>query len=245
MTIKKINIEIESNHALIKTYDENNTCKTKLIDVANLQSIFKDKTEFDTGDLPVAGSNIIGIRRIYTRGNKGFIIANGVNLVRSLTFGSRHDGEDQIKRYDDIGLPSLLLTLTYEKDTDGNMRILNSYLHAHENFLVGDSDRLYVPPFGNIYADQRCRICWSSAGINQITHPGQVIGLVEMFCSSRFNGDLYSDGYADSSRFDTDSLPYFLRDLSRKSPRVFPYEEVKMRDATTYEGHINYLKENL
>jgi len=236
MKYERITIDLERNHALVKCLARNGAQKTKVTDLGGVMRLFKDQTETDTGDLPIIGENCIGIRRIYRRGNRGVVLVNGVNLKRDLRYDDTYKG---------INLPSLLMAVKFE-ERNGRFNILDSYLYAHENIITGDNDTLYVPPFGNVYPESACRICWGSAGLRELQNLGQALGMLDLFVSSNFNQDLYRSSYARGiyDNGDLGELLQKMQDHSATHDR-FPYGEARLTRSRTYGELINYIQNNL
>ena len=242
MSTEKLTIELEDGRATV-TSKVNGLTNRKLVSLSDVQNVFKDKTEHDTGDLPVVGQNIVGIRRIFSRGDRGYVLANGVGLQRNLKYGG--NGETV---HPNVHLPGILLAFKYEK-RDGKYQILDTHAFGHEGVLFDESNQLYVFPFGNVYGGNNCRVCWGSVNREQLDAPGQAIGLLEMFVGSSFNGDLYSQSRMTSrtGAYDTANLNGMMAQLSRETQETgaFPYEELKMKRKMTYREFVNFMKNNI
>lgn len=241
----KVDISMEKNHATIRTEAKNGKVSTKITDLGSVLRIFKDQSEMDSGDLPLVGDNAIGVRRIYQRGNRGFLLINGVNLVRDINYGY-HGRSGDTRTFGGIHLPGMLLAVKYEMN-QGKLKIRGSHMFSHKDFLLTDKDLLYIPPFGNVYGNNSCSICWGTAGFKQLDNPGQAIGMMEGFLFSHFNNDLYQSSWANSSEFPNGNLEDLLRGIhewQETNPR-FPYEHIKMRKYGTYAELISYLQNNL
>lgn len=237
MKYEKISIDLESNHALVRCFAKSGLTKTKVTDLGGVLRLFKDQSEMDTGDLPIIGENCIGIRRVYQRGNRGAIFVNGINLKRDIRYGDR--------TYKKVNLPSLLMVIRYEMK-NSKYNVLDTHLFTHENILTSESDQLYITPFGNIYHDSACRICWGSAKVNQLDHLGQSLGMLDLFVSSNFNSDLYYPEFMKGIYLN-DGLGNLLGQMERHSQTHdrFPYGEARMRKSRTYGELINFIQNNL
>ena len=239
MQYEKISIDLERNHAIVKAFKRGGSMTSKVTDIGGVMRLFKDQTEHDTGDLPIIGENCVGIRRIYQRGNRGVVLVNGVNLTRDIYY-NRND-----TTYQRIKLPSLLMAIKYQKD--GNrFRVNDCYLFAHNNIITGDRDNLYVPPFGNIYDDSTCRICWGSAAPGQLDSLSQAVGVLDLFIGSGFNNDLFSNRFFQHPEYQSEGdVGQLLEFLQNQSGERFPYEDVRMTRKMSYGELINYFQNNL
>lgn len=245
VNFSKVDISMEKNHATIKTYAKDGKIDTKVTDLGSVMRVFKDTNEFDSGDLPIIGENAIGIRRVYHRGNRGVILVNGVNLIRDLKYGY-HDDDDESRTFRKMHLPGLLLAVRFE-NKGGYYNILQSHMFAHKHNLLTEKDQLYIPPLGNIYGRNNCKICWGSAGLKRIDNLGQTLGMMEMFVSSHFNADLFRREWCASSKYNNDNLRNFLRDVHKDGEELgrYPYEHVRMARYGTYAELMSYLQTNL
>lgn len=239
MQYEKISIDLERNHAIVRAFKRGGSMTSKVTDIGGVMRLFKDQTEHDTGDMPIIGENCVGIRRIYQRGNRGVVLVNGVNLTRDIYY-TRNE-----RTYRNIKLPSLLMAIKFQKD--GNRyRINDTYLFAHSNIITGERDTLYVPPFGNVYDDSTCRICWGSAQPNRLDSLSQTVGVLDLFIGSGFNNDLFRDSLFRHPDYEAvGDVGELLNFLENREEERFPYDDVTLSRKMSYGELINYFQNNL
>ena len=63
---------------------EKGTTTSKVINTGDLKNLFLRESGFDSGDLPLAGNNTIGIKRIISSGNDYYIFVNCLNIFRDI-----------------------------------------------------------------------------------------------------------------------------------------------------------------
>lgn len=81
-----------------------------------------------------------------------------------------------------------------------NNKVLDCKLYAQVERIIKKNTSLYYFPFGNVYSDGR--ICWGSASVtDKIKETTHLIGVIDRFLNSSFNGDLISNNSYNKKYF--------------------------------------------
>ncbi len=70
-------------------------------------------------------------------------------------------------------------------------KIIQTYIHSLKKNLESDKDTLYHFPFGNVYQDGH--VCWGGASLMKVNQPMELVGIINIFLDSGFNGDLIEE----------------------------------------------------
>lgn len=70
-------------------------------------------------------------------------------------------------------------------------RIRQTWVLTLKRPLETENDLAYNFPFGNTYSDGH--VCWGEARLPEIHQPMELVGIINMFLDSGFNGDLVED----------------------------------------------------
>lgn len=240
--MKDLTIKLFETFGELSFREESGALITKVVDVADLHAIFKDNTNHDTGDLPVVGTDAMGISRVITRGNKLFVIVSANNPCFSVNI----NGENLPNVY----YPGLLMAVHVTKvgndyRVDDNKTIIVAYKHM----IAGKETQLYQFPYANVY-DGISNICWGYQRIPRLTSPGQAVGILQLFLTANMNNDLASyagllGGHGDKYR--VGNLPRMLRLLSEDSENLehFPFDDILLQAKWTYGDFISHCENNL
>jgi hypothetical protein len=205
---------IDANVAMVKP-DGTLTQKTVLIDdiVSNLASSFK----FSTGMLP--------------RGTR-FFSGSGENYIIAIEMGDRVRrmvSKSKQKKIINIPFPKCFFVFWVEAN-----RIKQTYVFSLKNPINAETDTLYNFPFGNVYQDGH--VCWGEAKLPKINCAMELVGVINIFLGSGFNGDLiegwsfgqpkkYEEGECKVKCFWTllkylENKTIFPREMLKTSPRT-------------------------
>jgi hypothetical protein len=251
-----LELHIKDGYAEVKT-TENNIKKSKIIDLDDLHSIFKENVDTDTGDLGLYGDGSIGIRRIISRGSKSWVLINAINPCIDVKFvgGTPGRGDTPYKNkvtdregvlFEKVFFPNLIMGLKLNK-TGKKYKIQNSFMMSHEDYLMDGKQTMLQFPFANVYSGDQGAICWGSVQLPQLTNVSQCIGIMQMFLGDEMNRDLFRHPYTGSGDYTTNNLEVLLRKLSRNNKKLtsFPYGDIKLNKHGTYSRMISWCKSNL
>lgn len=240
-----VKISIEDGYAELEI-EENGVKENKIIDIDDLHSVFKDNVDYDSGDLGIWGDGAIAVKRLISRGNKHYVIVDAINPVVTVSYRG--------KTIKNMKFPSLLMGVHL---TNNGKRFKvdkhKTFILAHENMIVKDSDPLYVYPFTNVWENSMGRICWGQIGVPDLDNFSQAIGVLQMFLQGDMNSDLFR---ASNIKSDIEPWASIMNEGNTDKKLIklftelgkcnrFPYEVFKFNKKNSYKNIIKYCKDNL
>lgn len=241
-----VKITLQDGYAEI-TYDDRGVTKNKVVDVDDLHTVFKDNVDYDSGDLGIWGTNVMGIKRLISRGDKHWVIVEAINPLVTTTLGSTTHKE--------VPYPSLLMGVNLIKEsTRFRIDINKTFVLAHQNMITNSADVLYDFPFSNVWPDSMGRICWGNISLPKLDSFAQSIGVLQIFLQGTMNTDLVKLGNLTPTgdfkqiikleRSDTSTvLASIFKELIKL--KSFPYNQFGLKKKNTYGDLIRYCKQNI
>ena len=200
-----ITIPNEGNDANVAITKEDGTIDQKTVSLNDIITNLASSYKFSTGLLP--------------RGTRAF---SGSSVTYSIVIEAaarrREISHEDLREV--VPFPHCIFAFYVKNNTISNTR-----LYCRPQPLESDSDFLYNFPFGNVYHNDG-RICWGSVSLPEIRTPMNLIGVVNMFFTSGFNGDLFDPGVSFNHPVYTgkerriNSLANLIRYMSKRD--VFP-----------------------
>lgn len=242
-----ITINLRDTGAEVKVTRDGRTT-TKLVDLADIQNIFKENTEYDSGDLGLIGKGAMGIKRIISRGNKHCVMVHAIDPIIDVAFTGVS------KKIENVYHPSLIMGIFLEKDDERYyVDADKTCLLAARNMILTPEDQLYYFPFSNVYTDSMGKVCWGNNRLPELDNIAQSIGILQMFLYSVMNYDLYhapvikKGGVYDQGNGRCEDVLKLLKELSSQHKKLdsFPYDEIKLHTKTSYKDFVAYCKGRL
>jgi hypothetical protein len=241
-----VKIVLQDGYAEI-SYEDNGITKNKVVDVDDLHTVFKDNVDYDSGDLGIWGTNVMGIKRLISRGDKHWVIVEAINPLVTTTLGNT--------THKDVPYPSLLMGVSLIKEgTRFRVDTNKTFILAHQNMITNSNDNLYDFPFSNVWQDTMGRICWGNISLPKLDSFAQSIGIMQIFLQGVMNTDLVKLGNLNPSgdmkpiiQASRSDVSQILGNMFKELIKIkaFPYQEVGLRKKNTYGDLIRYCKQNI
>lgn len=240
-----VNIRIDSGYAELQ-FQKDGVTENKIIDIDDLHSVFKENIDYDSGDLGIWGDGAIAVKRLISRGDKHYVLVNAINPVVTTTFRGT-----TIKN---MKFPSLLMAI-HLTNSGTRFKVCRekTFILAHENLIVKNSDPMYIYPFTNVWENSMGKICWGQIQIPDLENFSQGIGILQMFIQGDMNTDLFKNRHISSdiepwasilNEGNTEKkLSKLFKELGKSNK--FPYEAFTFKKKNTYGNIIKYCKDNL
>lgn len=173
-----IKISEGSPNANITFTDDKGLVKQKSTEIESLISGLVSDYTLTTGLLPLG-------TRLYKGSNANFgIVIETPAKVRDMTLSKYNStGSKRINEVIQVPYP---VCLFYFNIKDGKM--WDTRIHSLKYPIQSENDQLYCFPYSNVYRDGR--VCWGEVTIPKIVKPMDLVGVINLFLGSQFNGDL-------------------------------------------------------
>lgn len=181
----------------------------KNIGLNSLARVLNRDAEFDTGFLPIYGSNYIAIKRYIKMGDKEILFLEASPSNRTVNFQGGRE-------FSAVRFPGLIMAVVCRVNANGTLTPQHTKLYATQGPILRETDQLYKFPFANVYQEDS-RICWGGVqwqrGITNLTQAGS---LLERFLSETMNRDLYQGNQSLESKLE-----------SLQNACEYPYQELR------------------
>jgi len=209
-----ISIPHEGVDANISVQRQDGTTDQKTVSIRDIINNLASSHKFSTGLLP--------------KGTRFFL---GSTVDYFIGIGT--DARKRIFRYGDtennIPFPYCFFAFIIK-----NKHIYKTYMYTSVRSLELETDRLYHFPYGNVYSHGE--VCWGCVNLPEIRKPMDLVGVVNTFFSSNFNGDLFENySFRHPEKYEDgelriDSLYKMIEYVKNKD--VFPTEMLNESDIT-------------
>jgi len=205
-------LNLTENGVRVKFENEAGRTTYKTLGLESIARIFNKDQVFDSGFLPLYGSNYIGVKRVIRIGDKQIYLLESCPMNRDTDYK-----RETIKK---VRYPGLIMAVICRSNVDQSVSVTDSRIFATTGPIMRESDALYDFPFGNVYSGNRGSICWGS--YSNILHSADTVpkacSLLTTFLDAQMNSDLYQP-------FIGKGLEDLLQDLSEA--KNFPYDGLK------------------
>lgn len=159
------------------SFNKDNLVRQKNIAIDDLVSTLASSYKFSTGVLP------FGTRIFSGSSNRYVISIEAQAKIRDLNIRRYKDRNSEGNEQIQVPFPNCLFTF-YIK----NKVIYGSWMFALKGNFQIETDKLYMFPFSNVYADGK--ICWGTVGLPGIDKPSFLSDVIVLFFNSQYNGDM-------------------------------------------------------
>lgn len=215
-----IRLPSQSPHAHV-TLIQDGIEKEKDVSVDNLISHLAQNHQFSTGLLPQG-------TRIYRGTTSDYKIAIEMPAkIRPMTYARIVESDRQVTETTRVPFPICIFVFSIRSS-----EVRYSGLYCVRNPIQRLEDHLCYFPFGNVYVEGN--ICWGGAQLSRVNAPMELVGVINSFFDSVYNGDLFdSSMYNQPSHISEGEVsPHdfwsFIRYLDGKSE--FPAEMLKTNE---------------
>ena len=261
-----VEIKVLNNFAEV-SYKQNQKVIKKLVGISEIPALFDVKTVFDSGIMPVFGTqNAFGVQRIIQNDTGLIILVQAMNPFanvkhteyRTLSEGQKEKlgishisldpdsyvkDEDDYAVYKNVYFPNLLMSLHLKQGTNGYTLGSSGILGFKEAFIT-DQTQLYDLPYSNLYRNgTHGGICWGSTEL-KIQSIAQSVSAIHSFLGSTMNTDLFDSFDINDMEIECSSqlLAYLAMRGTAGELMSFPYDEIHLEPLIKYNGLISYLK---
>jgi len=218
-----IKLPAQSPHAHVTIIEQDGMHRQKDVSVEDLVSHLAQNHQFSTGLLPQGTRVYRGTRNDYT------IAVELPAKVRPIRYTRYNDRDRRTTDTAQIPFPVCLFVFSVRSNT-----IRRTNMFCARNPIQRLEDRLCFFPFGNVYGDGN--ICWGSAHLPNISTPMELVGVINIFLDSNYNGDLFERShYRQPSRLEEgEPEPADFWSLVRylNGKPEFPAEMLRSNDRT-------------
>lgn len=173
-----IKIPEESLNASMTIIGKDGISKQKSIAIEDLVANLVSDYKLSTGLLPFGARYFKGSAADYT------VAVEIPAKVRDMTiFRYNAAGTKKIDEVIQIAYPVCLFYFVIKSYKIHDIRVF-----ALKYPLQTDNDTLFCFPFSNVYGDGR--VCWGKVVLPKVSKPMELVGVINLFLSSQFNGDL-------------------------------------------------------
>lgn len=198
--------------------NDKNITKQKTVAIEDLKALLVSDYKLATGLLPAGTRYYKGAAAQYS------IMIELPAKVRDMTLSTYNaSGSKRVNEIIQVPYPTCLFYFSIRANKIVDLR-LNSLKYP----LQSETDALYCFPFSNVYNDGR--ICWGSVGLPNVSKPIELIGIINLFLGSQFNGDLAGTNFLAPKG--TEIFDFWTLIKHVKTLQEFPAEILKATSTT-------------
>ena len=264
-----INIKVLKDCAEVSYEIPGRKKQIKVIGISDIPGLFDSKILFDSGMLPVFGTeNSYGIQRIIQKDNQMIVFVQGINPFVNMLHTECSDLDENAREllgigsiktafseytkkheegatcYKNVYLPNLLMSVQLKKDSKDCWKVHNTGLLCYKDHFISDQTQLYKFPFSNIYRGSTYgSICWGSE--NPVaSSAGQAVALIHSFLGAIMNTHLFDPIKIKGYEIQCSSELLAYLSLRSEDINCFPYEDINLSKVIKYNDLISYLNQN-